>query len=181
MKKLLLIFFCGVVTICCSAQKQDSNLQWKTFNFPEAGMKASFPCEPEKYFKSFQDKPRPIHVYDFDCEVEGIKFLISSKHYMDDFNENTFNEIFENHEFILKKMFGEIESYNEKKDFFTNGFASRFYEAKYKSGGDVNSLVVLSENRSYEAMIGNPSVSVKNPDFNEISTKFIDSFQITDK
>ncbi len=88
MKKLSLLFVFAFFIISCRAQKTDLHLQWKEFESEEAGIKASFPCEPQKYYKSFQDEPRPIHVYDFSCEAEGIKFLISSKNYMDVFNRS---------------------------------------------------------------------------------------------
>jgi len=159
----ILVFLLFVLsTASCQAQKSDLNLQWKEFESKESGMKISLPCEPEKYFKSFQDKPRPIHVYDFSCEVEGIKFLISSKNYMDDFNENSFKQTFEANEGNLKTMFGAIESFNEKKDFLTNGFISKYYEVKLKGSGKINMLVVVSEIRSYQVMVGITSDSDKN-------------------
>lgn len=183
MKNILMFLLFVLSTASCQAQKSNLNLQWKEFESKESGIKISLPCEPKKYFKSFQDKPRPIHVYDLSCEVEGIKFLISSKNYMDDFNENSFKQTFEANESILKTMFGAIESFNEKKDFLTNGFTSKYYEVKLKGSGKINMLVVVSEIRSYQAMVGITPDSDKKlkANFEEISKKFVDSFQITEK
>ncbi len=186
MKQILLLFIFVFLTISCQAQKKDLDLQWKTYEFPEAGMKASFPCEPVKSFKSFQDKPRPIHTYNFDCEVSGIKFLISSKNHLDDFDENTFERNFEANESNLKFMFGAVESFDKKENFLTNGFISKYYEIKPKVGGKVKSLMVVNESRSYEALFGvtpDNEKKLKNLkiDYDEIGKKFIDSFQILDK
>ena len=183
---MLLLSIFVFLTISCQAQKKDLGLQWNTYEFPKAGMKASFPCEPEKSFKSFQDKPRPIHVYGFHCEVSGIKFLISSKNYMDEFSENTYEETFEANESNLKFMFGAVEGFDKKENFLTNGFISKYYEIKPKSGGKVKSLIVVNESRSYEALFGvdpENEKKLKNlkVNYDEIGKKFIDSFQILDK
>jgi len=185
MKKIILLFIFVITTISCQSQKANSSLQWKEFDFPDAGLKVSLPCEPKKYFKSFQDNPRPIHVYDFSCETEGMKFLVSSKNYMDDFNENTFKQTFDANESNLKTMFGAIESIEEKNDFLTNGLSSKYYEVTPKVGGKVKSLIVVNNSRFYEAMFGITPESERNlkeskVDYNEISKKFLDSFQITD-
>lgn len=181
MKKILLIVWFAMFSFSCHAQKND--LKWKDFESKEAGIKASFPCEPKKSFRSFQDEPRAIHVYGFDCEDKGIKFLISSKNYLNEFNQDTFKQTFDSNELILKTMFGVVESFNERKDFLTNGFTSRYYEVRPKSGGKVNSLIVLSENRSYELIIGitpdnAKKMEMSNANFQDVSNRFIDSFQV---
>lgn len=183
MKKILIFIILSVLTISCQAQKSDLDLKWREFEFKEAGIKVSLPCDPEKYFKSFQDEPRPIHVYSFSCEIKGMKFLISSQHYMDKFEENTFDKTFESHETNLKTIFGSIEDFNEKRDFKTSGFNSKFYEVKPESGGKINNLFVVSESRFYDAMFGilpesEKQIKESKIDYESISKKFTDSFQI---
>ncbi len=68
----------------------------------------------------------------------------------------------------------------------TNGLSSQFYEVKLKAGGKINSLLAVSKTRSYQAMFGISSESEKklkklNIDFEKISKKFTDSFQIIEK
>lgn len=186
MKRILPLLLSALFAVSCQAQKVNSNLTWKEFESKEAGMKVSLPCEPKKNFKSFQDEPRPIHVYEFSCEAEGMKFLISSKNYMDDFNENTFKRTFESNESILKTMFGTVEGFEKKENFLTNGLESKYYEVKLKSDGKINMLIVVSKNRSYEAMFGvTPESAVKLKEskigYEEIGKKFIDSFSVIDK
>ncbi len=170
----------------CKAQNSKPELKWEKFESSESGMKAEMPCQPKKYFKSFQDNPRPIHVYSFDCEVNGIKFLISSKNYMDDFDEKSFQKVFESNEFILKTQFGEIKEFTEKKDFLTNGFKSKYYEVIPKLGGKIKSLMVVNKTRAYSTWVGvipekAKEVENKNIDFEKIGNTFIKSFQILDE
>ncbi len=105
---------------------------------------------------------------------------------MDNFNENTFKQTFDTNESILKTMFGTVEKLERKDNFLTDGLASKYYEIKLKNGGKVNTLVVISENRSYEAMFGvtpenEEKLKESKVNYDEISKKFIDSFHITDK
>jgi hypothetical protein len=182
MKKLLLLFTFIFFIISCQAQNEVS-LPWKEFESIESSMRVQIPCEPKKYFKSFQDQPRPIHVYSFNCEVNGLKFLISSKHYMDEFNDKTFKQTFDAHESNLKTMFGEVESFNERKDFLTNGFDSKYYQVKLKSGAKINQLVVVSKTRSYDAMfvVTPEKAKESNTNYEKIGERFIDSFQVLEK
>ena len=149
-------------------------------------MKTEFPCEPKKYFKSFQETPRPIQVYDFDCKTEGIKFLITSKNYMDEVNEKSIQNVFENKVSFLKTQFGEIQNFDVKSNFLTNGFQSKYYDVSLKSGGKLKSLVVVNKVRFYNVLVGvnqekANELKNKNIDFEEIGNKFIKSFQIIDK
>ena len=186
MKKLTLLFVFVFLAISCQAQKSNLNLHWKEFESKESGIKVNMPCEPKKSFKSFQNEPRPIHVYEFSCEVEGMKFLVSSKNYMDKFSENTFKQTFDANENILKTMFGTVENLEKRENFLTDGYNSKYYEVKPKTGGKIKSLIVVNENRSYEAMFG---VTAENEirlkeskiDYDEIAKKFTDSFQIIDR
>lgn len=160
--------------------------QWRNFESKEAAIKVSLPCDPEKSFKSFQDEPRPIHNFGFSCEVQGMRFLISSTDYMENFNERTFKQTFNANESNLKSMFGAIESTEKKENFLTSGFSSKYYEITPKVGGKIKSLIVVSENRFYTAMFGVTPENEKKlkgskVDYDELSKKFIDSFQIIEK
>lgn len=184
MKKLSLLFLFVFFSVSCQGQKSD--LQWKDFESKDAGMKINIPCEPKKFFKSFQDNPRHIHVYDFSCETEGIKFLVSSKNYMDDFNDKTFKQTFDAIESGYKTMFGEVENFNDKDVLLANGFPSRSYGIKYKNGAKIKSLVILNQERSYTILVGMPrdnerKLKESKISFDEVSKKFIESFQILDK
>ena len=186
MNKIIVFILFLTFAFSCKAQSEDLKLRLKEFESKEAGLKASLPCEPEKFFKSFQDRPRPIHVYDFDCETGGIKFVISSKNYMNEFNEKTLAQTFASHENILKNFFGEVESFNEKKDFLVSGLKSGYYEVRLQAGGKINELVAASNVRYYVATVGVMPQNVKKLkesklDYDSVSKKFINSFQVIDK
>ncbi len=141
------------------------------------------PCEPIKSFKSFQDEPRPIHVYEFDCEVEGIIFLFSFKNHLNDFDEKTTTKTFEANESNLKFAFGKLERFVEKDNFQTNGFASRSYEIYPENGGRIIDLIVVNEQGTYEASIGvtpenEARIKVKKIDFEKSAQKYMSSFQV---
>ena len=89
---LLLIILLGFVS--CSSQTE-TGLKWSDFESKVAGVRASLPCTPKASDKSFQDQPRPIHVYEFNCEIEGIGFLLSVKNHQNDFNSKMIDESFE--------------------------------------------------------------------------------------
>lgn len=183
MKKVTILILFALFTISCEGQKTDLKLQWRDFESKEAGVKVSLPCEPTKNFNSIQDEPRPIYLYEFSCEIEGMTFLLSSKHHSQEFNEKTFSRTFEIEEELLKTIFGEVNTFNEKSDFLANGFVSKYYEVRPKKGGTVNKIVVLSKIRSYTALFGimpknERKIRESKIDFESISKKFIDSFQV---
>ena len=98
----------------------------------------------------------------------------------------TIDESFGSNEFLLKSMFGEVEKFSARKDFTTNGFASRDYDMELKAGGKVRALIVVNEFATYEALIGvtqdNLEIIVqKKLDFKSISDKFIGSVEILKK
>lgn len=181
--RILSLILLGVVYGCGQTSKE---LKWTDFGSNSAGIRASLLCTPKEAVKSFQDQPRPINVYSFDCEFGGIRFLLSVKNHQNDFNAKTINESFESNEFLLKSMFGEVEKFSARKDFTTNGFASRDYEMELKGGGKVRSLIVVNEFATYSALIGVTSdnheiMAQKKLDFKNISDKFIGSVEILKK
>jgi len=117
------IFFIILLSsISCCGQ---AGWTWSVFESKNAGIRVSLPCTPKESDKTFQDQPRPIHVYEFSCEVDGVRFLLSVKNHQNSFTSRTVDESFESNEFILKNMFGAIGKFDVRKDFTTNEFASQ--------------------------------------------------------
>ena len=180
---LLLIILFGFVSGC---SQTETGPKWSDFESKDGGIRASLLCTPKERIKSFQDQPRPIHIYSYECESNGIRFLLSVKNHQNDFNAKTIDESFESNEFLLKSMFGEVEKFSARKDFTTNGFASRDYDMELKAGGKVRALIGVNEFATYEALIGvtqdNLEIIVqKKLDFKSISDKFIGSVEILKK
>ena len=84
-RKILLLVFVFFI-ISCQAQKADLSLQWKTFDFSEAGIKVSFPCEPSESVKTFQKEPKLAKVYNYTCKKDGFEFSVSLAEHFGKFN-----------------------------------------------------------------------------------------------
>src|SRR2546428_10333263 len=95
--RVLLIVLLAFITGC--SQTTDE-LKWGDFESKNARIRTTFPCTPKETDKSFQDQPRPIHIYSFECESSGLRFLLSVKNHQNDFNSKTTDESFESNEFI---------------------------------------------------------------------------------
>ncbi|MDQ3632980.1 MAG: hypothetical protein M3405_00510 [Acidobacteriota bacterium] len=166
----------------CNNETFFKDLKWRTFVAKEAGVKVDFPCEPKKDFKSFQEKPRPINIYGISCQVDGIRFLVSSKNYLDDFNENSIPNYFESIESNNKVIFGAVKNLDEKDISKYPNVKGKFYKLELESKGIIYILALADENRTYEIMAGllpekDSSENVEN-EFDIIAKKFIDSFEI---
>lgn len=174
---IILLFFTQ-----CSNETIFNDLKWRAVVAKEAGVKVDFPCEPKKDFKSFQEKPRPINIYEFSCQVDGMKFLVSSKNYLDDFNEKSIPDYFESIESINRVMFGTVKKLDEKDISKYPNVKGKFYKLELESKGIIYILALADENRTYDIMAGllpekNSSENVEN-EFDKIAKKFIDSLEI---
>jgi hypothetical protein len=175
--------YISLVLLCFlpGCNQDAAGLKWNEFRSTEARVSATMPCAPKETHKSFQEQPGPIRVYEFDCETEGMRFLISVKNHMNDYSSKTIDESFETSEFVLNTMFGDVEKVGIRKDFTTNGFASRTYDLQLKEGGKVRSLTVVNEFATYEALIGvtqENTASTYYPNFDDIADRFIGSLQV---
>src|SRR5258708_32842923 len=109
---MFLIILLGFVYGCSQTATEP---KWIDFESDDARIRASLLCAPKESVKSFQDQPRPIHVYSFECASNGIRFLLSVENHQNDFNSKTIDESFESNEFLLKSMFGEVEKFSARK------------------------------------------------------------------
>lgn len=173
----------GLFITACGSIEPDFNLNWKEFTFKEAGFKAEFPCEPIKDFNSFQDEPRPVHTYEFSCDIEGMKFYISSKHYLDNFNENSIKDIFDSFESGHKKFLSiglkETKAMEIKKFSNTKG---KLYKFENQEKAIIYQLVLANDERFYDLtnllLAKNNSTKESKSEFDKISKRFRDSFEI---
>ncbi len=159
--------------------------KWRDFHSSEARIQAIVPCDLVKTVKSFQDKPRPIKVHGFNCEIRGIRFLISVRDHMDTFNPYTIENAFEAHEFILKNIFGDVEKAVLWAGSTSEGFLFHDYNVRLKDGGRVRSHIVVNEFATYEALVGMTKddlevVTEKKLDFDAIADRYLKSIQITE-
>ena len=177
-----LLFVC-FVSGC--AQTTDK-FEWQVIQSADARLRGLFPCEPKLAKKSFQDDPRPIHVFDFSCEKEGMRFLLSVKNHPNDFTSKTVDESFESNEFLMKNMFGSVESFDVRNGRTSNDFELRDYDLLVKGGGKIRSRIVVNEFATYQALVGLLPEKIKSSgqkklDFVTVSERFIASVEILNK
>lgn len=173
--KFILIVIC-VCIISCANKVSSADLYWKTQSLPESGFKIDFPCSPEKFYKSFQDESREIHVYSFDCEIKKMKFYVSSKHYMEDFDEESISKAFDAAEDGHKEFYADLSQTSRTEiDKFENGKA-RLYKLENKQGKILYHLFLANDERTYSVITSLLEKDEK-VDFGAISKKFIDSFE----
>lgn len=97
MKRRIIIFILfSVSTVACQAQKAELSLQWKDFDFSEAGIKTALPCEPSKSVKTFQKEPKLAQVYQYACEKDGFKFSVSLSEHFDEFDPKKVKDSIDN-------------------------------------------------------------------------------------
>lgn len=181
-KTCILIFLFFVPS--CFNENILLDIKWTNFSSKEAGFTIKFPCEPKKsFYKSFQDKPRPIHVYEFDCGKGNMKFLVSTKHYMDEFNNESIPMAFEAIEGGHKQFYAELKE-TEKIEFNklpkTTG---KLYKLESENGKILYHLALADNERIYSVMsvlLGGDNLTENmKKDFDKISQKFRDSLEIT--
>ncbi len=181
-RSALLVLFCFA---SCGGQTSVS-FEWKTIEFTDARIRASLPCVPKISKKSFQDEPRPIQIYGFDCEIDGIRFSLSVKNHQNDFTLKTVSESFDSNEFLLMSMFGEVEHFSVRNHRTTKGYESRDYDVAITDGGKIRSLIVVNEFATYQALVGVTSENLhilgqKKLDFVKVSEKFFGSVEVLNK
>ncbi len=74
LKVLVLIAVLTSLFSSCSAQSLEPRADWKTVESPDAGFKATFPCEPASTKKLFQKEPKIANLYSYKCDHQGISF-----------------------------------------------------------------------------------------------------------
>ena len=192
MKITFLITFFVFLICSCSSQDKIPNLNWKEFVSEETGIKIKTPCEPTKSVKSFQEKPRPIRVFSFGCEIDsGNKFLFDLKEHMDEFDKNKISEQLKYFEesFSSKTMIDTFNLNTEDiksvtgEDIKRNGFQARLSEVKFSNGNRIKHIAIINERGTYNAMVGISRKSHQSDEqfekyYQNIANTFIESFQL---
>lgn len=188
MYKTVILFFVALSMISCKAQEKTKVTVWSNASFEDSGFSVDAPCELKRtFFKSFQEKPRPIRVFSYGCDNDGIKYAVEMKEHMDEFDEKRVPQQLTAKENYLPELFKEktLEVvFLKKEDLQRDGFPVRTFEAEI-GGKDLwrefilvnrkgvfnltTVLIVPKDNRKNEEMESN---------FNNQSQRFFDSFHL---
>lgn len=188
MNKIILFFFVIFLLTSCKAQEKATETVWKNASFDDAGFSVNSPCELKRtFFKSFQEKPRPIRVFSYECEYEGVKYLASLKEHMDEFDEKRVPQQLKAKEDYLPALFKEKNLevvFLMKEDLLRDGFPVRTFDAEIggkdrwreftlvTTKGVFNLTCVLIINK------GNKKSEEMENNFIAQSQKFFDSFHL---
>lgn len=173
--------------LCCSclAQKGAEQLPWKSFVSEEAGVKASFPCEPETKVGVFQKTPKLARAFDIKCEYKGLTYSIHLSEHFREFDESKIIEKFDVVEDTFREYLGENAGVLKSTDItLPNGSAARIFEAK---SGEMMFKQLHTQNQrgAYNVSVmtkkGADPAAVSSKEFDEIAQKFFDSFEILKK
>jgi len=130
MRKINLVFIlCVFLCLSCNAQKEDSSLMWKNFDFPDAGIKINLPCEPSKNVKIFQEEPKLAQVYRYSCEKEGIKSSVSLAEHFGEFDKSKVKEAIDGVERVMREEIKNNANISTKDATFQN-FSAREFDIK---------------------------------------------------
>lgn len=179
----LVFLFLLFSTSGCFAQSKTFDGEWRDFNSDEAGLKATFPCDPERTALLPSDKEKTFDVFSFTCKRDGINFLVPRRKHLDPFNDETIKNSFNRHRATLRSIFGEPWEFTESDRELTDGFHSRTYRLSIEKGGFVSTKIVVGDEATFEVMVGitpdDWSIVAKNKiDYEMVAKRFINSLEI---
>lgn len=182
--KIIILWLFALSVLCCRWHDDPFSSQWRSFKSDEAGIEASFPCEPQRAALLPEDEESRFFVYSFKCELQGVNFLISKRKHQRTFNDETIENTFEDNRVLLRSIFGEPGEFIESEEILTSGFRSRIYRLSLIKGGFVSTKVVVNEEAVFEAMVSvipdEWETVVRNGiDLETVEKRFIDSFAIS--
>jgi len=172
---LTIILFLG-----CSAEMPEE-LKWQELRSEDAGLIVDLPCVPKETATRFQEEPRPIHSYDYSCKLDGIRFLVSSRHYMDPFNEKSIAEFFETIEDINRTELGSIKRLEKSLSKNFRPAKAKKYEFVNDKGAILSQLAVANSERTFWITVAALPDSVWAEDkirFGKVVNRTISSFKL---
>ncbi len=188
MHKIIVLFLVTLLMVSCKAQEKNKETVWSNASFEDSGLSVDSPCEMKRtFFKTFQEKPRPIRVFSYECENQGIKYAAEVKEHMDGFDEKRVPQQLTAKENYLPELFKEKNLevvFLKKEDLQRDGFPVRTFEAEI-GGKDlwrefvlVNKVGVFNLTAVLIVPKGNGRNQEMENNFNNQSQKFFDSFHL---
>lgn len=183
MKKIAVLFLFVAFTVSCNAQKENSTLIWKNFDFSDAGINISMPCEPSKSVKIFQEKPKLAQVYQFNCEEDNLKFSITLSERFEDFEPNKTKEKIDGIEKFIREGVKDKATVSAK-DLTFQTFAARQFDVINETS-IARHLHIQNERGAYNIQLilkrkPNQLAKDMNAEFESVAPEYFDSLKISD-
>lgn len=165
MKRITILLTLVFFIISCQTQKADSSLQWKDFDFSEAGIKIALPCEPSKSIKTFQKEPKLAQVYQYVCEKDEFKFSVSLSEHFEEFDPKKVKDSIDSIEKGLRDGIKNNANFSSRDVIFQN-FQCRVFDVKNATVLGRH-LHIQNERGAYNIqLISNIKPNQSNEDFN---------------
>jgi hypothetical protein len=176
-----LIFLISLCGFSCNGQ-QSNKFVWKTFEFKDAGVAISLPCEPERTAKVFQEKPKVARSYSFSCSEADFDFAVSLPERFNAFNPEKAEEELQNAERTLRVMIDDKAAISGR-DMNIQGKLAREFTVKndWTTGRQV---AVVDERGIYNIQLSftapnGATLTVKQiSEFHAVANKYFDSIKI---
>ncbi len=184
MRNLKTLLFVSLTFWCsCTAQTR-SDVEWKTFDFSDSGIKVALPCEPSREAKVFQKEPKLAQRYDYGCKKNNLDFSVSLAEHFNEFDPNKAGESFDNIEEMLRNSIKDKATLGTKDTTF-QAFAAREITSENENLlGKI--LLVQNKRGTYNVLLmsrrdANQSKENFNVEFQKNAQQLFDSFEISPK
>jgi hypothetical protein len=179
-KTNIVLMLCVLFCWTCSAQKESSKLIWKNFDFSDAGIKVSLPCEPSKSVKTFQEEPKLAQVYKYSCEKEVLKFSISLAEHFGEFSQSEVKDAIDGVERVMREGIKNNANISTKDTIFQT-YSAREFDIKNETMLARN-LHVQNKRGAYNVQMifqrkQNQSDEDFNTEFQSTAQKLFESFR----
>ncbi|MGI9055525.1 MAG: hypothetical protein ACR2F2_06955 [Pyrinomonadaceae bacterium] len=183
MKKLLILFLFVIFVVSCTAQKADTNLVWKNYDFSDAGIKISIPCDPNKSVKVFQEKPKLAQVYQFTCKTDNIEFSISLAEHFGAFEPSKTKDALDGVEKTMREGVKDSAKILTK-DFFFRTLAAKQIDVKNETTIGRH-LHIQHERGAYNIQLivkrkPNQSSEDLKVEFDSVASEYFDSLKVSE-
>jgi len=184
MRNLKALLFVFLTFWCSCAAQTRSDIEWKTFDFSDSGIKAALPCEPSREAKVFQKEPKLAQTYTYGCKKDNLDFSVSLAEHFNEFDPNKAKESFDNIEEMLRN------SIKDKATLTAKDITFQTYAAREITSENENvlgkMLLVQNKRGSYNVQLmarrkPNQSKEDFNDEFQKNSKQLVDSVKISVK
>lgn len=161
------------------------NAEWKEYFFDDAGIKISFPCEPQKEISIIQDKPKLVRDLGVKCDDKEVTFAVEVNEHFGALDESQMQPKLDTVENALKEIVGQKNNFESKDLIYKNKFPMRILDITnpttyWRQANIINKRAVYKVLVFYRKQ-EDQSLTDFNNDFEIKYKKFFDSFQITEK
>jgi len=150
-------------------------LTGKLSKSPDAGFKATFPCEPASTKKLFQKEPKIANLYSYKCDHQGISFSISLPERFEDFDSSRIEQDLSGVEQTLRSMIGD-KAQVVSKNRVVKTHSSREFEVD--GGGTYGRQLNIAHPRGVYGVqaFGKYANKAGRSEIESLAQRFLDSF-----